>query len=566
MPITKGIAALADDLVESGVVLIRHNMSDGEYTDLIASADIVLIPYRIRPFRTRTSGVVLDALMAGKPVVTVRGTWAGDVIERYGAGVTYNDGDVKEMRTALEQVVTRLSLYDERMPSVQKEVTSEFAPDRLVSFLVNQAGMSTEPPSDRIVEEVVGWAERLRDLFQWRTKTQESHLIDLAVFHDDRRRSHEGFKDQIEDLEKSIEWHRGAGNQEPASSPDLVQLVYPRAAGARLDESALVASLIDPKGVVSGRLVDVGAHHGSSLSHFLAKGWGIVAFEPDTRHYEYLTSKYGADERVRLDNRAVTSSSGEKRTLYVSDESTGVSTLSPFLDSHVEAGAVETVALRDVLDDLHVHVLKIDTEGLDLSVLEGYPWDTDTPDAIICEFEDRKTRLLGYSTSDLADYLMERGYQVWMSEWHPVIRYGQQHDWHRLVAYPCEPSTPEAWGNFIAFKKPRKDSDMAKALASSLRVQKPDSEAGGSTTIGPKPKTEPSIPAERRGRRQALLRSLRGPLRPVLATTSFLTLLSAGLAMIDEVRSALVSGAAAIATAAVAVLIVATRLERRSQG
>jgi len=582
MPITKGIAALADDLVESGVNLIRQNMSDGEYADLIASADIVLIPYRIRPFRTRTSGVVLDALMAGKPVVTVRGTWAGDLVERYGAGVTYNDGDVREMRTALEQVVTRLSLYHERMPSVQKEVTSEFAPDRLVSFLANQAGMSTEPPSSRSVEEAVGWAERMRDLFQWRTQTQESHLIDLAVFHDDRRRTNEAFKDQIEILNKSIEWHQRASNQEPASSPDLAQLVYPRAAGARLDETALVASLIDPKGVVSGRLVDVGAHHGSSLSHFLAKGWGIVAFEPDARHYEHLVGRYESDERVHLDPRAVASTSGEMRPFYTSGESTGVSALAPFLDSHVMAGSVETVALRDVLDDLHVNVLKVDTEGFDLAVLEGFPWDRDLPDVVICEFEDRKTKPLGYTTSDLADFLVERGYQVWMSEWHPVVRYGIQHEWHRLALYPCEPSTSEAWGNFVAFRHPRSERTLASALAACLRVDNPDQQPdSGQTPQTLQPggdkadRREAKVPPEHGralakrkpplGRRQELRMSLKGQLGPVLGAASFLASLTVGLAIVGEEGWALAAGAAGIAATVLGIVVVAARVERRTR-
>jgi hypothetical protein len=54
-------------------------------------------------------------------------------------------------------------------------------------------------------------------------------------------------------------------------------------------------------------------------------------------------------------------------------------------------------------------------------------------------------------------------------------------------------------------------------------------------------------------------------MRPVVATTLAFAGMSAVLAILDQEKLALISGSVAIALSVVAVLIVATRLERRSQ-
>jgi hypothetical protein len=261
---------------------------------------------------------------------------------------------------------------------------------------------------------------------------------------------------------------------------------------------------------------------------------------------------------------------GESKPLYISEESTGVSGLSPFLESHVVAGTVETVALRDVLVDGHVDVLKIDTEGFDRSVLQGFPWDRDIPDVVICEFEDRKTIPLGYTTRDLGDFLVERGYQVWMSEWFPVVRYGIQHDWRRLVHFPSDLLDPEAWGNFIAFKVPISERKIGAALAYCLKVEKA---IEGSATMVPSLNREEPRPGVQQktqtrkkvGRRQAVRQSLQGTLRPVAAVGLVLAGLSGTLALLDQTRWAVVTGSAAIGLSILATVIVGVRLERRTK-
>jgi len=83
-------------------------------------------------------------------------------------------------------------------------------------------------------------------------------------------------------------------------------------------------------------------------------------------------------------------------------------------------------------------------------VLKGIPWESLRPRLILCEFEDKKTLPLGYSYHDLAKYLLERGYHLIVSEWKPIKRYGEKHDWRGFYPYPHKLQTPKAWGNLIA--------------------------------------------------------------------------------------------------------------------
>jgi len=84
--------------------------------------------------------------------------------------------------------------------------------------------------------------------------------------------------------------------------------------------------------------------------------------------------------------------------------------------------------------------------------VQGFPWGLGVrPKVIECEFEDAKTIKLGYSFHDLAQFLIEKNYKVWVSEWHPILRYGIRHDWRKLERYPCEFGGKDAWGNLLAF-------------------------------------------------------------------------------------------------------------------
>lgn len=254
---------------------------------------------------------------------------------------------------------------------------------------------------------------------------------------------------------------------------------YERSDSAHLDETKVIYHIF--QNVLNGeKMIDVGAHHGSAFLPFLNKGWQIFAFEPDQNNRLKLVENIKNNAnfyKVKLDSRAVSNTSQSGRSFYSSKESTGVSSLSAFLTSHQFQQTVDTITLREALTGTSfnsVDFLKIDTEGHDIFVLQGFPWDDLKPAVIECEFEDSKTLLHGYTFHDLAQYLVDKGYVVYVSEWHPIIRYGIRHNWCQFTRYPCELAKPNAWGNILAFRDPIEEAEVIKAVQTVLKVNRSD--------------------------------------------------------------------------------------------
>lgn len=223
---------------------------------------------------------------------------------------------------------------------------------------------------------------------------------------------------------------------------------------ATTDENQLIFDALHEL-IPVGVMVDVGAHHGYSLEPFAKAGWEVFAFEPDPKNRAQLLERASQYPNVHIDCHAVSNEIIEDASFYTSKESDGISGLSAFLPSHKSTATVAITTLEKVCDEMSVtkiDYLKIDAEGFDYMVLQGLPWEKVTPGTILCEFEDAKTLPLGHSFKILADYLVEKGYRLIVSEWKPIVKYGEQHTWRGYFTYPHNLKTEKAWGNLIATK------------------------------------------------------------------------------------------------------------------
>ena len=77
--------------------LVEQVLSRAAYAELLAGADVVLLPYARRVYFARTSGPFTEALAAGKPVIVTADTWMSEELERHGAGLTFRDGDAADL-------------------------------------------------------------------------------------------------------------------------------------------------------------------------------------------------------------------------------------------------------------------------------------------------------------------------------------------------------------------------------------------------------------------------------------------------------------------------------------
>ena len=70
---------------DGSVDLVQRNLSTAEFRSLILSADIVLLPYLPDFYRARSSGILVQVLAAGKPVIVPSETWLSSQTDKIGA-------------------------------------------------------------------------------------------------------------------------------------------------------------------------------------------------------------------------------------------------------------------------------------------------------------------------------------------------------------------------------------------------------------------------------------------------------------------------------------------------
>ena len=241
----------------------------------------------------------------------------------------------------------------------------------------------------------------------------------------------------------------------PILLPDGGPSGFPRDAHAHVEEVGTVADLLRDRRGPSHVMLDIGAHFGTSAAYFDRLGWRIHCYEPDPGNREKLTQRFGRSRNVTIDPRAVGDAPAEGVAFFASTESTGISGLHAFRDTHRQNGTVDVTTVAEIATErglTSVDFLKIDVEGFDFAVLKGVPWDRLRPDVIVCEFEDAKTVSMGHRWQDIGEFLAGKGYAVYVSEWHAIVRYGAPHDWRRLVRYPGAGVALDAWGNLLAFR------------------------------------------------------------------------------------------------------------------
>jgi FkbM family methyltransferase len=125
------------------------------------------------------------------------------------------------------------------------------------------------------------------------------------------------------------------------------------------------------------RVLDVGAHHGETIERILRAfpKANVIAFEPHPATFAVLAGRFGHDSRVTLHNIAL---DAERRTAELFEYP--ASTISSLFPNARYAAAYEKLTgsvsvtcapLDDELFTDAIDVLKIDTEGNELRVLQG---------------------------------------------------------------------------------------------------------------------------------------------------------------------------------------------------
>ena len=200
-------------------------------------------------------------------------------------------------------------------------------------------------------------------------------------------------------------------------------------------------------------MFDVGAHLGEVSYNYLKAGFEVYAFEPDLNKSKVeLLNKLKRFKNFHLAHLAASDTSGRELDFYTSDVSTGISSALKFHSSHVLSGKVKTIALKDFIKEKEIKgidFIKIDTEGYDYFVIKGLGLDVLKPNLIICEYENSKSKGLGYKLEDMVAYIEKYNYKIIISEWYPIQEYGKKHKWKQFL-FPPDLPDEKSWGNVFA--------------------------------------------------------------------------------------------------------------------
>lgn len=213
-------------------------------------------------------------------------------------------------------------------------------------------------------------------------------------------------------------------------------------------------------------IVDIGAHVGSFCKKFAQKQWRVIAFEPEPNNRQELKQNLEGYKDITIIPKAVSNQENQKVPFYVSSEHWGIHSLQPFHATHEPTLTVETVRLDKTLESLKISdisLLKIDIEGADFLALQSFDFKSIKPEIVMCEFSDERSfPNFGYTHHDVAKYMENKGYKVFVSEWAPIKEFGRKGETsephHFLQCAPYPLNHKPSWGNLIFVRQDRVDT------------------------------------------------------------------------------------------------------------
>jgi len=145
----RNLAAVAE---EPNVIAIRDPMTLPQYHAALQSADVVLCPYDVVPYRIRTSGVFAEAVACGKPLVVSPGTWmAREIDEGRAAGIVAESIEEESFAAAIAQCIASLASLRQAAatlaPSWRRNVSVAAFIDVVERSITMRGGPPARPPA-----------------------------------------------------------------------------------------------------------------------------------------------------------------------------------------------------------------------------------------------------------------------------------------------------------------------------------------------------------------------------------------------------------------------------------
>jgi glycosyltransferase involved in cell wall biosynthesis len=137
-----GGAVLAPDpqlAADRRVTIIGRDLDSAAYSRLIIETDCMILPYRRESYFARISGVAVEAMTAGIPILYTRDTWMADAVSRMGAGLAVEDGDANDLASKVIALAGEIAAFKRRAVAQTKIARQYYSPDQFLEKLWGSA-------------------------------------------------------------------------------------------------------------------------------------------------------------------------------------------------------------------------------------------------------------------------------------------------------------------------------------------------------------------------------------------------------------------------------------------
>ena len=94
--------------------LLQGDLAEADYAAALQASDIVVLPYRSKFYPCRATGIFMDAMNLGKPLVLPTGTWMGRKASAWDVGTVFDSFSSASVAAAIRAVLDDLPAYQAR--------------------------------------------------------------------------------------------------------------------------------------------------------------------------------------------------------------------------------------------------------------------------------------------------------------------------------------------------------------------------------------------------------------------------------------------------------------------
>jgi glycosyltransferase involved in cell wall biosynthesis len=145
-----GTLLIRDEILLSDqrVNFIDKALSRDEYRKCLEETDCLVLPYRREKYAARISGIAVEAATSGIPAIYTADTWLSEFLSTYGAGIAFDDGDVRSLSEAMEVMYFERERFNGKARTRRHLALHENSPERMIESLWGRNPQIAEPTNN----------------------------------------------------------------------------------------------------------------------------------------------------------------------------------------------------------------------------------------------------------------------------------------------------------------------------------------------------------------------------------------------------------------------------------